>query len=181
MAEVTYYFNSRSTGNWTDPDNMIDGLIANFASTSSNGTEETLDGNTCPGDDLGTITKVEARIYGYGDADDRLYYQPIFDAGLGNARYHVSATPTWTNWVQIQNDPNAPDPFTWADVLNLDYKVLFTKTGKANTMRCAKVEIRVTYTEAGAKTTQYLNGNDCPVFPHNMNVDSGKLPCPPPY
>ena len=53
--------------------------------------------------------------------------------------------------------------------------------GARCTVEIGAVEWNVTYTPPGAKTTQYLAGNDCPVFPYNMDVDSGKLPCPPPY
>ena len=43
------------------------------------------------------------------------------------------------------------------------------------------VEWNVTYTLPSEKVTQYLAGLDCPVFPHEGDVDSNKLPCPPPY
>lgn len=34
---------------------------------------------------------------------------------------------------------------------------------------------------APEKVTQYLPGNDLPVFPHEMDLIADKLPCPPPY
>lgn len=34
---------------------------------------------------------------------------------------------------------------------------------------------------APEKATQYLSGHDCPEFPHEMDLMSDKLPCPPPY
>jgi len=43
------------------------------------------------------------------------------------------------------------------------------------------VEWNVTYILPLEKVTQYLAGLDCPVFPHEGDVDSNKLPCPPPY
>ncbi|KKK96612.1 hypothetical protein LCGC14_2661040, partial [marine sediment metagenome] len=168
--EVTYYFNSRSTGNWTDPDNMIDGDTGTDASTASNGTTERLDGNTCPGTDLGTITKVEVRVYGYGDGDDRIdLWQTLYEITM-------PTTPGWSAYVDVTSTIN-----TWDEVVTQFVDIEFNKVGKGGTMRCAKVEIRVTYTPTGAKTTQYLAGNDCPVFPHEMDIQSDKLPCPPPY
>jgi len=32
-----------------------------------------------------------------------------------------------------------------------------------------------------AKATQYLAGHDLPEFPYEMDLQSNKLPCPPPY
>ena len=82
--------------------------------------------------------------------------------------------------------------FTWdasalsnADGSLVECYIFGDAAGGAPSTRCTvdigAVEWNVTYTPPGAKTTQYLNGNDCPVFPHTMDVDSGKLPCPPPY
>ncbi|KKL14968.1 hypothetical protein LCGC14_2510320 [marine sediment metagenome] len=55
------------------------------------------------------------------------------------------------------------------------------KTHENDTTYAAKLHIE--YTEAGpvTKTTQYLAGNDCPAFPHEMDFEADKLPCPPPY
>ncbi len=95
----------------------------------------------------------------------------------------MPSSPGWSAYADVTNDLKSP-PWTWAKIQSLVYGlyVEYDKSGKGNTMRCAKVEIRVTYTPVGPeKVTQYLNGNDCPTFPHGMDLDSGKLPCPPPY
>ncbi|GAI88706.1 unnamed protein product, partial [marine sediment metagenome] len=84
MAEVTYYFNARGDAVWTDPDNIVDGDIGTFASTAAKGTAQTLTGNTCPATDLGIITKVEFRLYAYGDGDDRIDITPVFTGGNGD-------------------------------------------------------------------------------------------------
>ncbi len=175
MAEVTYYWNAYTDAVWTDPGNMIDGLLTNYGSTATDGAIQVLDGNTCLGTDLGTITAVEGRAYGYGDADDQIIVYFRSNGGLwGTLTFAPGINPVWSSYQALA-------PITWVEIVALLAKVEFNKSGKGNTMHCAKVEIRVTYTPVGAKVTQYLNGNDCPVFPHNMNVDSGKLPCPPPY
>ena len=155
MADITYYFNSKSTSNWTDSGYMIDNILTNYAYTSSDGTTETLNGNTCPGSDLGTITKVEIRAYGYGDVDDLLQLMPVFGGGDGDV--HGAApgiSPVWSSYYDITNDTNAPDWSSWSHIQNLDVKVTFTKVAKGNTMHCAKVEVRVTYCVIPTVTTQ---------------------------
>ena len=94
----------------------------------------------------------------------------------------------WSAYVDVTGDPQV-NGWTWEKVNNLSAYTgamcvaEFNKVGKGNTMYCAKVEIRVTYTPGGppADPTKYLAGKDCPVFPFVMNLDSDKLPCPPPY
>lgn len=141
---VSYYFNSRSTANWSDPANMVDGILTNYASTDSTGTEETLDGNTCPGTNLGTIQKVELRAYAHGDGGDRTDLTPVFSGGDGDTHQTTPGTGAgWNPYQDITNDTNHPTPWTWADVVALDCKVKYTKDGKANLMYVSKVEIRV--------------------------------------
>ncbi|GAJ11231.1 unnamed protein product, partial [marine sediment metagenome] len=84
MAEVTYYFNAYTVGVWTDPDNIVDGDIGTFGYTNVKKTAQTLTGNSCPGTDLGPITKVELRLYGKGDGDDRIDITPVFAGGNGD-------------------------------------------------------------------------------------------------
>lgn len=145
VGVIAYFFNSRSTGNWTDPDNMINGLLANYATTTSEATE-TLDGNTCPGTDLGTITKVEIRVYGYGDGDDRIDLW-VKGGFIGDEHQTTPGVGgAWSSHVDITSDSNAPSPWTWPDVDAVDIDVEKDNSGKANAMYCAKVEIRATYT-----------------------------------
>ena len=157
MAEVTYYFNSRTISWWTDPGNMVDGNIETFASITQTGDYAILDGNTCPGTDLGTISKVELRVHGYGDGDDRIDLRAYF-GGVNQGDEHQLTMPAsagWSAYAEITNDTNSPTPWDWSDVVALDlgdtpsYGVKFNKVGKGNTMYCAKVEIRVTYTPSG--------------------------------
>lgn len=160
MADVTYYFDSKSTSVWTDSAYMIDNILTNYASTTGDGDTEVLDGNTGPGTDLGTITKVELRAYGYGDGDDRIDLTPVFVAGDGDEHQTTPAgAPGWGSYVEITSDTNAPSPWTWAAVQALGVKVEKDNVGKGNVMYCAKVEIRVTYTPyvAPTVTTQAVN------------------------
>lgn len=130
MAEITYYFNSRSTGNWANPDNMIDGILTSYASTNAKGTTEILDSNTCPGTDLGGIITVKIRAYGYGDGNDQIM--------LGGISLTMPSSPGWSSYAST-------GIATWAGIVALDATVEYTAVGKANSIYCAKVEIRVTY------------------------------------
>lgn len=166
MAEVTYYYNSRSTGNWADPDNMIDGDTGTSASTASDGTTEELNGNTCPGDDLGTIIKVEIRCYGHGDGDDRIGLWAIYEITM-------PATPSWSAYVDVTT--SIP---TWALIALSNLDVEYDKSGKGNPMYCARVEIRVTYTEAdgyyhGLKVQSVGELALCDVGSHPLRMRKG--------
>lgn len=49
-----------------------------------------------------------------------------------------------------------------------------------NSIEKVSPEQVVTIAVAIVKVTQYLAGFDCPEFPHKMDLQSNKLPCPPP-
>lgn len=159
MATVTYYFDAYSgTDNWTtNPANMVDGNTGTFASTTTRLTDyQDNTGNTCPGTDLGTITKVELRAYGYyqtsGGVNLRLI--PRF-GGSSNGDNHDLALGTsaaWTSWADITADTNAPGSWAWSDVDNLDVRVAGSWGTGSRTVYCAKIEIQVTYTASSAQT-----------------------------
>jgi len=181
MVEVTYYLDGYNASfPWdNDPEKMVDNILTNYATTKSDGDIQVLNSNTCPGTNLGTITKVEVRYYGYGDGDDKLNITCKADA---HQTIPNASPATWSSYIDITNDSVAPDPWTWADIQACGMNLTYIKVGKANLMYIAKAEIRVTYTPVGpAKVTQYLAGLDLPVFPHEMDLQSDKLPCPPPY
>lgn len=152
MAEVTYYFTlPMIAGGWTGGGLMVDGKLDTFAYTSSDGDTAQLYTNNCPGTNLGTISKVELRVYGYGDGDDRIDLTPRFGSPITTGKEYQLTMPSsagWSAYIDITNDPKAPSPWTWSDITSelLRCYVEFDKVGKANTMYCAKVEIRVTYT-----------------------------------
>lgn len=156
MADVTYYFDAYDDGGFewtTTPAYAVDNILTNYASTTVNNDQELLTSNTCPGTNLGTITKVEIRAYAYGDGDDELIIASFFPGGFGAAHITVpgAGSPgTWGAYQDITNDPNAPNWSDWAHVQSVTCKIELDDTGKGNTMHCAKVEIRVTYTLAGA-------------------------------
>lgn len=167
MAEATYYFDVVSaTYRWdNDPLYMIDGILTNYAYTSSDGDTQALLETDCPGTDLGTITKVEIRPYGHGDGDDRI----DFHFGMLVIEYQVTmpSSPGWGAYSDVTSDPQI-DGWTWAKIAVLNEVLAVEKdnVSKGNATYCSKVEIRVTYTPVAGWTHKYLGV---------ANVDIGKI------
>lgn len=152
VSNVTYYFDSYDNRtDWaTNPGCMVDGNISTYASTYINGDVERCDGNTCPGDDLGNISRVELRVYGYYTSIQRdIILQPLFDGTPGSEyTYQATSTANWSEWFDITDDNSAPSNWQWTDVDCLDCDV---KAGSGEfefTLYCSKVEIRVSYNPA---------------------------------
>ncbi len=162
MAEVTYYFDVKHVStDWEfDPEYMVDGILTNYASSDSY-EEQLLTGNTCPGTNLGTITKVELRWYAYGDGGDYIRIWPEFTGGTGDLHAQTPGTGppgAWSNYEDITTDTNAGDWSAWSQVQDLDCDIRRVSSGKSNLVYCAKVEIRVTYTTGAAWTqVQYTS------------------------
>jgi len=149
-SEITYYFNAYANAWDNNPGYMVDNILTNYASTNSDGQYQLLNNNTCSGTNFGTITKVEIRAYGYGDVNDRVDMQPKFGGLSGDIHQTTPGTVAdWGIYVDITTDNNAPSPWTWNDVEALFVRIFKENVSKGNMMYCAKVEIRVTYTEAG--------------------------------
>ncbi len=140
----------------TYPEGMLcDG--ENWASTMKNGdvellTDNILTDNACY-NPIGTITKVEleTRGYYYWWGDDRdIILRPVFPTADGDN--HVFDAPGWSpgssGWIDITNDTNAPDPWTWTNVITLDCDVEAENKpfGGWFILFCSTVYIRVTYT-----------------------------------
>ena len=77
---ATYYFSAHDVDVvWTNlPDNMTDGDTGTYAYTVTNLDVQLNNANTCPGTDLGTISAVELRTYGYMEDNDTIELQPVF-------------------------------------------------------------------------------------------------------
>jgi len=146
MAEVAYYFNAYDEATWTNPDNIVDNNLETFGSTTSTGRTQVLTGNNCPGTDLGTILKVELRVFGYGDGNDKIGIRPFWQTYGGSYLEVMLTSPGWSAYFDITNDPYAPDWSSWSHVQETDCWIWRVAVGKGNPMYCAKVEIRVTYT-----------------------------------
>jgi len=157
-SEVSYYFNSKSTTVWTDAAKMIDHILTNYATTSSDGDIEILDGNTCSGTDLGSITKVEIRAYGYGDGDDRIDLTPIFSGGDGDEHQTTpGVTAGWGAFQDITSDMNHPtfknDGTGSYDAMydNIWRYTIFTPE-KVHTINYVKLKLSRTGTPSGTLT-----------------------------
>lgn len=149
----TYYFNSYDSGvnEWsTSPSLMTDNNTGNYASTSSDTDLHRLTANTNAGSDLGTITQVEVRIYSYQDNDTTGYITltPFFGGSSTGDNHNLTppvSTGSWSSNVDITTDTNAPSPWSWSDIQNLDLDVIWNQNGGSNTGFASKVEIIVTY------------------------------------
>lgn len=151
---IDYYFNAYNVAvAWTnDPEKMVDGTDASYAYTKTDLNKEELTGNNCPGSNLGEITDVQIRAYGYGDGGDSIDLVPVFAAGDGDIHNWVPGVGAdWSAWISIFADTNKPDPWTWAAVQALDCDVIYIKAAKANELYIGEVQIRVTYTPPDLK------------------------------
>ena len=164
-SPVSYYFDSwtdaPSNSNWANQDNMVDGDIDTDANAShfiAVAFDIILDSNTCPGDDLGTITKVEIRAHGNEASQSGIfswYIDPIFVAGGGNGGNldAENLSNEWSQWFDITSAYNAPgtpeDPgaWEWSDVvaLQIENRLTYSGSGPLNNCLTSKVEVRVTF------------------------------------
>lgn len=163
-----FYFNSYTTDGlrlaWEDdPEDMVDGLLTAFASTDTDNRIQWLDENTAILQTDKTIIKVEIRAFSTTGSPSGLagplyqYLRPVFTGGQGDN--HVWQPPTapsgdavanWSQWFDITSDTNAPGTWTWVDVVALDMDTWAIRpvSGDPQILRCARVEIRVTWTES---------------------------------
>lgn len=154
-GQALYYFNSYDAGleAWIyDPSYMVDNITSNHA-RDEQGRNQFLNGNSCPGTDLGTIIKVELRAYGHGAGDScssNTHFTPWFDcANYGDieaitwTRQSYGSSGQWESWWDITTDTNAPSTWGWTNVSNLGLKVDSHDVCGANYV--SKVQIRVSY------------------------------------
>jgi hypothetical protein len=152
-SEVVYYFKSYDNGfpgeSWlTNPGYMVDGNISTFASTSVDGDVELLDGNSCKGNDLGVIGKVELRCRGYSSGSEGpvriIILRPVYSGGDGDDHFFVTnSSASWSVWFNITDDTNASGKWDWNNIIDLCCDV--ESNLSSGTLYCSKVEIRVTY------------------------------------
>jgi uncharacterized delta-60 repeat protein len=171
-SDVTYYFNGYGAERWTNYPNMTDGLTSSHAWTSGDGNTQLNTNNTCPGTDLGTITKVELRVHGGAnlnpptEEDDDIILRPVFGGTIDGTDYQVDMPASggvgapnkdWSVWVDITNDSNAPSTWGWSDVQNLDCDVVHKQVNNLENMLAGKVEIRVAYS-SGQDQLAFIHG-----------------------
>jgi hypothetical protein len=160
---ISFYFNNYDTGTaWsTSPGNMTDGNTSTYASTSSGSeTQQLISSNFAI--QSGTITKVEARVYGYqtNNQNGRIILTPVF-GGTTDGTDHPYVAPVdngnWSADFDITSDTNAPSTWTWSDLYNLDMKVKWEDNGSGNTAYVSKVEYKVTYLTSGTAYVELYN------------------------
>jgi len=163
MATQTYYFNSYDSenSNWSDPANMVDGSTSTYSGAYSGEESNLLDSNSCPGTDLGTIIKVEIRIYGYTESDGgNVPYPiitPVFSGGNGDGHTITDlpdwSSADWSSYADITSDTNAPGDWSWSDVQNMDMYVVADTYVRFEATYIYKAEILITYNEGGETVT----------------------------
>lgn len=154
MSIVTYYMNSYDKGTWSDVSNIYDGDDDTYGYSDTGGEFSRSDDNSCPGTNLGTITKVEMRLKGYYTYSGRapgagILWCPGFTAGYGTEVVFILPTNTgaWSSYEDITEDTNAPANWTWSEVSSLDsYIESDPGSDLVNNIYCSIIEIRVTYT-----------------------------------
>ena len=159
-SQETFYFNGFDENEaWEhDPELMIDESEESFAFTTNRDLEvELCNENTCPGDDQGTILKVELRVNGYyeGRTPGNITLRPVFrNGGLMGENYTFvpSDRPEWSDWFDITSDGGHGSgqwitPWSWSEISTLDCDVEATLE-EETTLYCSMVELRVTYNTA---------------------------------
>ena len=162
---VTYYFNSSNAGNWDGDSgsspmaNVVDGNQATFGSDNNITGYVYTNGNTCPGTNLGTITKVELRVHhynNYGIPSNALLKTlvprlvPYFGGSSPGGGHNDPAgdyrlPSAWGSYFNITSDVNAPGTWSWSDVQDLDCRIEIDRPDGKGRLWVSKVEIRVTY------------------------------------
>jgi len=148
-TEVFYYTNY-STSDFTDPENMVDGNIATYATIVALGGLELYyqvnNTNNVPSSRTETITKVEVRGYNYyTGATGFTGVRPKFPGGDGDwQNLFPTMVPGWSNWVDVTDDTNAPVTWTWADVTSMDAEIRAQGRNAGDVVYVSKIEIRVT-------------------------------------
>ena len=107
--------------------------------------------NQCDGTDLGTITKVEilTKAHSQNSGDDNFVKANYGGAAVYGDNNDISTVGGVTEEFafDITTDTNAPSPWAWSDIQDLD--IYFNGTVTASGLRVYYGKIRVTYEEAG--------------------------------
>lgn len=162
MSTVTFYFNSYDSGgeDWTTtPAQMVDNILTNYAEETTNGIVELLTGNSCPDVEIGEITKVEIRFYGYQSNNEgaKIRLRPVYNGVTDGTQINevvLGTSSAWSSWFNITSD--SPSYWDWSFLDNLDCDVVFIRPGAATTGYCSKVELSVTY---NGGTIKFVNND----------------------
>ena len=149
MVDVTYYWTAYDFSYWNNPGNMTDGSTRTFADATIQFTQQLNTTNTCNGTNLGTITKVEIRAYGYVDSPFTPIKIFLFiclgGICLDEYVWRSLPAPAWSEYFDITFAGIAPTPWTWNDIRSLGV-VVMSGSEFYSAVYCGRVEVRVTYT-----------------------------------
>ncbi|MCH8969101.1 MAG: hypothetical protein IIA66_08290, partial [Planctomycetes bacterium] len=152
---AVYCYNAYAGGWETGPVNMTDCNTASFARTITDMQVQELTAHALESGSAGsgTITKVQVRYLGAfnngpgNGSGNQVWVTPVFN-GTTDGDVHnpgaLSSSATWTNWLDITNDTNAPVTWTWTDITNLDLDITASVVG--GKAQVYKVELSVIYT-----------------------------------
>lgn len=151
VEEEIFYFDDYNVNwdpAWEWPDNMVDGNTGVFAvATKDWGVWEIhLNSNNWNGESGGIISSVYLRIFFSMEYDDVIQIKPYFD-DYGEQPWIDITGPgeQWSDWAEITDVINAPDPWTWAGVRDLTVLVRTNSNTNQETVYVSKVEIKVLY------------------------------------
>jgi hypothetical protein len=153
-STVTYIFCGYDDSEYwaTDPRYMIDGEIGYFASTGYDEDVEWCNGNNCTGQDLGDITRVEIRAFGYTSSyGANIILRAVFNNGQYDGENHtfiLGLYPgSWSQWFDITDEKNSAN-WSWNDVYSLDCDVeadIPYNPPHVYSVYCSMVQLRITY------------------------------------
>ncbi len=154
-CRANYCYNAYAGGWETAAVNMTDCNTSSYARTDIDATVQELTAHTLESGSAGsgTITKVEVRYLGaYSNgpgsgSSNQVSVTPVFNGSTDGDVHNpgaLSSSATWTDWIDITSDTNAPGTWTWADVTNLDLDITASVVG--GKAQVYKVELSVTYT-----------------------------------
>ncbi|MEM4258130.1 MAG: DUF2341 domain-containing protein [Candidatus Thermoplasmatota archaeon] len=175
-STVSYYFSGYDAKKttWKNPSYMCDTNENTCAQTNVNNDIEKLTANQCSGAGSSSIIRVQLRALAnktvtIGDASVKL--QPIFSKGTGtNQTLTVNTSKSWTLYADITSDTNAPSPWTWSNVSDLDCNVYAGITHSSSYLCVWEVQIRVTYYyNVPPSQSNPIPGNESTNVPLNTN------------
>lgn len=173
---VSYQFNafnnngSYDNGTGFEVAKIVDGNDTTAGRDNNNNHYVTLTGNTCPGTNLGTITRVTIAYLGSSNVTSTsdiyqrfvLYFNGTTAGSTydqSNSDFHPEASPGWSHEFDITDGAHAPSTWSWSDVRNLDLRWITRRpdTGRLNTYA---VRITVTYTNTTTGLISTLDSSE---------------------
>ena len=128
-----------------DPENMVDGNPGTFASTSTSGDTQYLNGNEYDEEYEYEITKVWIKVWGkYSGSETDILLTPIRDRVPGDTyRFTPDTSLNYSEWFNITGDWPTQSWWTWEDIEDLECVVMADYNENSFTLYCSQVDIAV--------------------------------------